>query len=118
MRKSASSPGTCRPPLETIMRAIPFLLIAAAVAPVWAADLADVKKAEAERVAVVAKVRPTVTAVFSASMEGGGSGVVIDPDGYALTNFHVVSDNKALKCGLADGILYDAVLVGLDKVGD
>jgi serine protease Do len=100
------------------MRAIPIVLFAAIAVPVWAADLADVKKAEAERIAVVAKVRPAVTAVFSATMEGGGSGVVIDASGYALTNFHVVSDNKALKCGLADGVLYDAVLVGLDKVGD
>ena len=33
-------------------------------------------------------------------------------------NMHVVSDGKAFKCGLADGVLYDAVLVGLDKVGD
>src|SRR5207244_13017884 len=83
-----------------------------------AADLSAAKQAEARRVEVVAKVRPAVVAVFSANMDGGGSGVVIDPDGYALTNFHVVGDGKALKCGLPDGILYDAVLVGLDKVGD
>ena len=47
-----------------------------------------------------------------------GSGVVIDPEGYALTNFHVVQPTgPVLQCGLADGELYDAVLVGLDKVG-
>src|SRR5438105_3681934 len=83
-----------------------------------AADLSGAKQAEARRVEVVAKVRPAVVAVFSANMDGGGSGVVIDADGYALTNFHVVGDGKALKCGLPDGVLYDAVLVGLDKVGD
>src|SRR5947208_3469220 len=83
-----------------------------------AADLSAAKQAEARRVEVVAKVRPAVVAVFSADMDGGGSGVVIDPDGYALTNFHVVGDGKAFKCGLPDGILYDTVLVGLDKVGD
>ncbi|MDR1485756.1 MAG: trypsin-like peptidase domain-containing protein [Planctomycetaceae bacterium] len=50
---------------------------------------------------------------------GGGSGVVISPDGYAVTNFHVVQPcGPALKCGMADGKLYDAVLVGLDPVGD
>lgn len=87
-------------------------------APALAADLADVRKAEAERIATIAKVRPAVVAVFSPKMEGGGSGVIIDPAGFALTNFHVVGDNKALKCGLADGVLYDAVLVGLDRVGD
>jgi len=50
---------------------------------------------------------------------GGGSGVLISPDGYALTNFHVVQPaGVAMKCGLADGRLYDAVLVGLDPTGD
>ena len=63
-------------------------------------------------------MRPAVVAVFSANMDGGGSGVLIDAEGYALTNFHVVSDGEGLKCGLPDGVLYDAVLVGLDKVGD
>src|SRR3954449_10938185 len=83
-----------------------------------AADLAAVQQAEARRVEVVAKVRPAVVAVFSANMDGGGPGVVIDPAGFALTNFHVVDEGKAFKCGLADGVLYDAVVVGLDKVGD
>jgi S1-C subfamily serine protease len=94
------------------------LLVVGAVAGVAAADIDTAKQAEARRVEVVAKVRPAVVAVFSANMDGGGSGVIIDPDGYALTNFHVVGDGKAFKCGLPDGILYDSVLVGLDKVGD
>lgn len=73
-------------------------------------------EAEKKRVAVIAKVQPAVVAV----MTGGGSGVLISDDGYALTNFHVTNAAGAptLKCGLADGVLYDAVLVGLDKVGD
>src|SRR5438105_8637530 len=82
------------------------------------ADLAGVKDAEARRIEAIAKIRPAVVAVFSENMDGGGSGVVIDPAGFALTNFHVVSEGKAFKCGLADGVLYDAVVVGLDKVGD
>ncbi len=55
---------------------------------------------------------------------GGGSGVVISADGYALTNFHVVQPcGPAMKCALwdgtgAEGTLYDAVVVGLDPVGD
>src|SRR5438067_10607131 len=93
-------------------------LVAAGLGAAAAADLTAVKTAESRRVEVVAKVRPAVVAVFSANMDGGGSGVVIDSDGYALTNFHVVGDGKAFKCGLPDGILYDSVLVGLDKVGD
>jgi S1-C subfamily serine protease len=91
------------------------LLLAGLVA---AADIAAVKEAEARRIAVVANVRPAVVAVFSQNMDGGGSGVIIDPAGYALTNFHVVDEGHAFKCGLADGVLYDAVIVGRDKVGD
>jgi S1-C subfamily serine protease len=101
-----------------IMRRTLALAAGLIAAGAFAADLAAVKQAEARRVEVVAKVRPAVVAVFSENMDGGGSGVIIDPDGFALTNFHVVSDGKAFKCGLADGILYDAVVVGLDKVGD
>ncbi len=77
-------------------------------------------KAEAERVAVIEKVRPAVVAVFAHDRKkGGGSGVLISADGYALTNFHVVAPTgPTMQCGLPDGVLYDAVLVGLDKVGD
>src|SRR5262249_48991193 len=41
----------------------------------------------------------------------------IDPEGYALTNFHVVGTGRRLKGGLPDGALYAAVLVGPDRVG-
>lgn len=78
-----------------------------------------VRSAEAQRIAVIEKVKPTVVAVFAPQGQGGGSGVLISPDGFALTNFHVVASMGAtMHCGLADGVLYDAVLVGLDKVGD
>jgi S1-C subfamily serine protease len=74
---------------------------------------------EAKRVAVIEKVRPAVLSVFARGGAGGGTGVVISEDGYALTNFHVVEGTGPTpQCGLPDGILYDAVLVGLDKVGD
>jgi len=73
---------------------------------------------EKKRVEVVEKVKPSVVAVFEPGGQGGGSGVLISKDGYALTNFHVVGKKVTMKCGLPDGNLYDAVLVGLDKVGD
>lgn len=76
---------------------------------------ADVFKQERERVSLVQKISPPTVAVVS----GGGSGVLISEDGYALTNFHVVgTGSPALKCGLPDGKLYDGVIVGLDKMGD
>jgi S1-C subfamily serine protease len=78
-----------------------------------------IAEAEARRLAAIEKVRGSVVAIFGRGGGGGGSGVLISPDGYALTNFHVVQPaGKFMKCGLADGVLYDAVMVGLDPVGD
>jgi S1-C subfamily serine protease len=75
-----------------------------------------VLKMEEERIKVIKEVQPSVVAVLT----GGGSGVLISEDGYALTNFHVTEAARGpvMKCGLPDGVVYDAVLVGLDKVGD
>jgi S1-C subfamily serine protease len=99
---------------------LPALAVALVVVLTAPAQVpAPVVKAEAERVAAVAKVRPAVVAVFARGGKGGGSGVLISKDGYALTNFHVVQGSgPTMQCGLADGVLYDAVLVGTDKVGD
>ena len=75
--------------------------------------------AEGARVAVVEAVRPAVLAVCFFGGEACGSGVVIDPEGYALTNYHVVEPTgPVLQCGMPDGLLYDAVVVGHDRVGD
>jgi S1-C subfamily serine protease len=102
------------------------LLAAAALLPALAALAVraqapdtPVLRAEAERVAVIEKVKPSVVAVFDRHAQGGGSGVLISKEGYALTNFHVVAGpGPVMVCGLSDGVVYDAVLVGLDKVGD
>ena len=76
-------------------------------------------RAESQRIAVMAKAKPAVVAVFAPGGQGGGSGVLISADGYALTNFHVAQPcGNAMKCGLPDGRVYDAVLVGLDPTGD
>jgi len=49
---------------------------------------------------------------------GSGSGFFISPDGYLLTNSHVVHDGKAWKVFLADGRKYAADLVGEDPHSD
>jgi S1-C subfamily serine protease len=79
----------------------------------------SVKKAEAERIAAIAKAAPTFVAIFAKDGQGGGSGVCISPEGYALTNFHVTHEaGISMKCGMQDGKLYDAVIVGVDPTGD
>jgi len=94
-------------------------LIAGAVREAGAAEVgAGVLEAERQRVETMRRAASAAVAIFAGDA-GGGSGVLVSPDGYALTNFHVVQPaGPAMKCGLADGRLYDAVLVGLDPTGD
>ncbi|MBM3994467.1 MAG: PDZ domain-containing protein [Planctomycetes bacterium] len=44
-------------------------------------------------------------------MNGMGTGIVIDPRGYIVTNQHVVDDVTALRIRLADGATHNAVIV-------
>ncbi len=116
------------------LAAVPAGLVAAGLAvpapvaaqpPAAAAPLtveAPVQAVELDRIAVIEKVSPAVVAVCQVGGRGVGSGVIIDPEGYALTNHHVVvpagQGGPVMQAGLADGVLYDAVLVGHDMLGD
>ncbi len=75
--------------------------------------------AQAERVAVMRKAAEATVAIFGLDGGGGGSGVLVTADGYALTNYHVSSAcGDHMRCGLNDGRVYDAVIVGVDAPGD
>jgi S1-C subfamily serine protease len=50
--------------------------------------------------------------------EGAGSGVLITPDGYNVTNSHVVEKSKSVTVTLADGHEYPARVVGSDPATD
>ena len=100
-----------------VLRMITFLTLTSS-GLAWAVDL-DILQAEADRVALIERTKQSVIAIFALEGEGGGSGVVISSDGFALTNFHVARPcGDWMKCGLPDGQLYDAVIVGADPVGD
>jgi serine protease Do len=80
---------------------------------------AAVLTAETNRVETIKRISKPTIAIFDSNGQGGGSGVVISADGYALTNFHVASPTgPAMKVGLSDGRLVDAVVVGVDPGGD
>ncbi len=78
--------------------------------------------------AVVAKVRPSVVTILTrgvpagpaqhASSSGSGSGIIIDPSGYILTNNHLVEGVKSLVVGLPTGRLTPGRVVARDFLLD
>jgi serine protease Do len=50
--------------------------------------------------------------------EGSGSGFIIDPAGFILTNFHVVDGADRLTVKLSDGRTFRATVVGVDPAID
>ncbi len=78
--------------------------------------LSDVDLLDAYSQAVISVVDSVGPAVVAVS--GVGTGMIITPDGYALTNSHVASAVKAYELTLRDGSTIKAVLVGKDPHTD
>ncbi|MBK5970431.1 MULTISPECIES: Do family serine endopeptidase [Thiorhodovibrio] len=55
---------------------------------------------------------------FSMPREGEGSGFVIDPSGYVVTNNHVVQNADRIRVTLNNGDEYEATLIGRDPKTD
>lgn len=75
--------------------------------------------------AIAAKATPSVVTleVISSGGSGTGSGVVIDSDGYIITNNHVVSldsgrENASIRVFLSDGRIVTGTLIGTDPYAD
>jgi len=49
---------------------------------------------------------------------GIGSGIIISPDGYILTNDHVVNGATSIKVTLHDRRIFTAKVIGVDKLND
>ena len=72
-------------------------------------------------IAVVQKISPAVISVAGLrndSRGGMGSGFLVTPDGYALTNSHVAGGRQKLRGITADGDTLDAAVVGDDPATD
>ncbi len=85
------------------------------------ADVAAALLDEQRRIETISRVSPAVVCIYDAERRGGGSGVIIDPAGYGLTNFHVVASMLASRRGLGglpDGHLYELQVLGIDPGGD
>ena len=68
------------------------------------------------------RVGPSVVHVTGFAADGRGvgqgSGVIFTPDGYVLTNSHVVAGAVRLQASLTDGHSHEAALVGQDPATD
>ena len=95
----------------------------------WGEDLSKIPDVVKERVdAAVAKVKPALVRISVVStsfsdgrewkFEASGSGAIISPDGYVITNHHVAGEATRLRCTLADKEELEAKLVGKDPLTD
>lgn len=75
-------------------------------------------------IAAVEKVGPAVVSIFTgrdkrdSRQTGSGSGAVITPDGFILTNNHVIAGAKSMIVRFIDGREKDGFVVGYDEVTD
>ncbi len=77
---------------------------------------------------VVKRVRPAVVNINTESQvetvfgvfpqQGAGSGVIVRPDGYILTNYHVVQGAQNIKVTLLGGRVLTGKVVGSDALAD
>ena len=85
--------------------------------------------AELTTAEIAAKVGPSVVGIESktysinffqqrTSATSTGSGVIVNEDGYIVTNHHVIADAKELKVILNSGKEYPATIVGYDERSD
>jgi len=123
--KTGEEPRASARPARRIAACVTLFAFALAVPLVADADgdaLAAVRADEQQRVEVFAQAAKAVVCVFADDRRGGGgSGVVIDPAGYGLTNFHVVQSFIGTRRGyggLSDGRLYPLKVLGIDPGGD
>jgi S1-C subfamily serine protease len=78
---------------------------------------------------LVAQVAPAVVSIVTETVTynwfwqavpqtGAGSGIIVSPDGYIVTNNHVVEDAQTVTVTLSDGNAFEATIVGTDAQTD
>jgi serine protease Do len=80
---------------------------------------------ESAIIGAVAEVSPAVVTITPRGREGGfvftegvGSGVIYDPEGWVVTNRHVVCNADSLSVQLSDGQAFEGTVHGLDTLTD
>ncbi|NLE00159.1 MAG: Do family serine endopeptidase [Fibrobacter sp.] len=116
--------------------------IGAKVRPVKDEDIPEIKNFNQIFVRVASSVIPSVVAVIPTRVDSGptpgnegdltsqdkkekkhrvqalGSGVIVSPEGYILTNDHVISGAQEIDIHLSDGRIFKAAPIGSDSLSD
>ena len=113
-----------------------LILLMGSVAPAHAnSDIDFMKRVERVLTDIAKRVKPTVVSIRSeragkpaqrgprtphpdVPLFSSGSGVIIDPAGYILTNNHVVDNSGRLRVRLSDQSTYWAKIIGSDRYTD
>ncbi len=77
-----------------------------------------VRKIKPAVVTVINEMQPRRGFFGTVSPTASGSGVIIDPKGYIITNNHVIEGQKSLQVIFSDGSKADATIVGADSIAD
>lgn len=119
--------------LSVMLGLLTALIIIVAVPSLRPQGLADLLygKTDSEPVSynkAVRRAAPAVVYVYSSSkgsfsqsgreLKSLGSGVIMSPNGYIITNKHVVDNPDQILVALQDGAIFDAILVGADPLTD
>ncbi|MEQ4674970.1 outer membrane-stress sensor serine endopeptidase DegS [Providencia vermicola] len=119
--------------ISVMLGLLAALIIIIAVPSLRPQGLADLLygKTDSEPVSynkAVRRAAPAVVYVYSSSkgsfsqsgreLKSLGSGVIMSPNGYIITNKHVVDNPDQILVALQDGAIFDALLVGSDTLTD
>ena len=81
------------------------------------AEQQEIKLKKAEK--YVSNITESTEASVTVKSEmGHGSGFIISPDGFVITNYHVVANEKKLKVILNNGLEYDTKVIRSSKIHD
>jgi serine protease Do len=87
--------------------------------PINEETLINAIKKVSKNVVNIASVRMVTDQLFRIfPVEGVGSGIIIDNQGHILTNYQVVDHARRLKVTLHDGKIFNAKVIGTDKLTD